>query len=133
MITFQKSNKVTNLNVFSSALPVQRMQKYTNGDDGCGEDGDYLSWNEMQWNLHGDAKIEHIDVEEACNEQSLSLYPAGFPEMESCMHFCENLGGSRVPPVNTLLQWDTVSSFLVVKQVVKAVWLPIIPLLIVHD
>ena len=62
---------MTNLKIFSSALPVERMQEYTKGENGCGEDGDYLSWGEMQWNLHGDAKVEHMDAEEACSVQPL--------------------------------------------------------------
>ena len=86
----QKHTKVTNLNIFSSALPVVKMQEYTK-EDGCGEDGDYLSWEEMQWSLHGNAKVEYVDAEEACNVQPMSYYPTGFPGMESCMHFCENL------------------------------------------
>ena len=65
----------------------------------------------MQWNLLGETKVELMDAEEACNVQPFSLYPARFPGMESCMHFCENLGGSRVPPVTTLLQWEKLSLF----------------------
>ena len=93
------------------------MQEYTKDENGCGEDGDYLSWGDMQWNLHGDAKVEHMDADEACSVQPFSLYPGGFPGMESCMHFCENLGGSRVPHVNTQLQWETVSSYMVENQI----------------
>ena len=121
----QKVNKVTNLNIFSSALSVEKMQEYTEAENGCGEDGDYLSWDEMQWKLHGDAKLEHLDIVEACAVQSWSLYPTGFPEMDSCMHFCENLGGTRVPPVTTLLQWKKISSFLARKKGRTAFWLPI--------
>ena len=54
------------------------MQEYTKGEDGCSEDGDYLSWEEMQWSLHSDAKVEHIDAEESCNMQPMSYYPTGW-------------------------------------------------------
>ena len=47
------SNKFTKLEIFSSALDVKTMMEYTKGE-GCGDDGDYLSWNEMQWSLHGE-------------------------------------------------------------------------------
>ena len=121
----QQSNKVTNLHIFASALSVMKMKEYTKGEDGCGEDGDYLSWKDMQWNLHGDSKVEHVDTDAVCDVQSLSLFPAHFPGMESCMHFCENLGGSRVPPVTTFLQWERVLTLMARKQIGKPVWLPI--------
>ena len=54
----QTSNKLTKFEIFSSALAVDKMMEYTKGE-GCGDDGDYLSWDDMQWNLHGEAKIEH--------------------------------------------------------------------------
>ena len=47
------SNKFTKLEIFSSALDVKTMMEYTKGE-GCGDDGDYLSWDEIQWNLHGE-------------------------------------------------------------------------------
>ena len=74
---------------------------------------------------NGDALIEHMDEKDACYDQSLNLYPAGFPTMEYCMHFCQNLGGSRVPPVNTLLQWERVHTYLIENQVREKVWLPV--------
>ena len=30
-----------------------KLTKFTKGD-GCGDDGDYLSWDEMVWNLYGE-------------------------------------------------------------------------------
>ena len=47
------SNKFTKLEIFSSVLDVKTMMEYTKGE-GCGDDGDYLSWDEMQWSLHGE-------------------------------------------------------------------------------
>ena len=55
----QLGNKLTKLEIYSSALTVEKMMQFTKGD-GCGGDGDYLSWDEMQWNLRGEAKIVHI-------------------------------------------------------------------------
>ena len=106
---YESSNKLTKLEIFSSVLDVEKMIEYTKGE-GCVDDGDYLSWDSMQWNLHGAARIEHKEAEEICRLQRFSFYAAGF-EWQSCMHFCENLGGSRVPPVTSLLQWDRVRSF----------------------
>ena len=50
---YESSNKLTKLEIFSSALTVEKMMEYTKGE-GCGDDGDYLSWDEMVWNLHGE-------------------------------------------------------------------------------
>ena len=93
----------------SSALAVKKMVDYTKGE-GCGDDGDFLSWNEMQWDFHGGAKIEHMEAEETCTVQSFNFYLAGF-EMRPCMHFCQKLGGGRVLPVNSIKS-ERVNSFL---------------------
>ena len=121
-----RSNKVTNLNIFSSALPVEKMQEYTKGGE-CAEDegGDYLSWDEMNWNLHGHAVIEEVNVEEPCmGEPPKNFYYADFPGMESCMHFCENLG-SRAPSVTSLQEWESLRSFLSGKFKDGKMWLAV--------
>ena len=59
---------------------------------------------------NGEAKIEHIEAEETCTMPSMNFYSAAF-EWKSCMHFCENLGGSRVPSVTSIRQWEKVRSF----------------------
>ena len=76
------------------------------GDEGDSEiKGDYLSWTEMKWNLHGVTVIETVDSKELCLADSLvNLFFTEFPSMESCMYFCQNLG-TRVPSVATLEQW----------------------------
>ena len=50
----KKSTKVTELNIFSTGLSVETMKEYTRGGKGCAENGDDLSWEEMQWELHSD-------------------------------------------------------------------------------
>ena len=119
---YASSNKVAKLDIFSSALGVEKMIKFTRGE-GCGDNGDYLSWDEMKWNLHGEAIIEHFEADETCIVPSLNYYAAGF-EWKSCMHFCENLGGGRVPPVSSLLQWERVRSFSIEKDL-SQFWVPI--------
>ena len=120
-------SEVTNLNIFSSALQIELMQQYTNGGQ-CVEEGDYLAWRDMQWSLHGQAVIETVDTEEACLEEpSVSLYYAGFRRMETCMHFCENLG-SRAPSVINLGQWKSLQMLLRKKLstgLSRRIWLPI--------
>ena len=117
------SNKLTKLEIFSSALDVKKMMEYTKGE-GCGDDGDYLSWDKMQWNLHGKARIEHMEAEETCTMSSWNYYKAPF-EMSSCMHFCQKLRGSRYPLMNSLQQLESVTSLLRKKEISQyKVWVP---------
>ena len=120
-------SKVTNLNIFSSALSVELMQQYTKGGQ-CAEEGDYLAWGDMKWTLHGQAVIETVHFEEPCQEEPfVSLYYAGFAGMETCMHFCENLG-SRAPSVLTMNQWKSLQTFLNEKlptDLSRRIWLAI--------
>ena len=89
---FVKSNQVTNLNVFSTALPIEVMTQITRGGGSCDMKGDYLSWEEMKWDLHGQAVIETVDVDLSCVEDPLiNFYSAPFSPAESCMHFCKKL------------------------------------------
>ena len=85
------SKKLTNLNVFSGMLPLPLMQKRTKGDEVCLEEGDYLAWSEIQWDLRGRADIEKIRKRELDTNPAVNRYSAQFQFME-CKHFCENLG-----------------------------------------
>ena len=126
---FALSNKVTNLNIFSSLLSKEKMEKLTKGGS-CAEEGDYLAWKDMEWILHSQARLETVEKKEACEgEPWAHLYFAPFAEMDSCMHHCQNLG-SRVPPVTSLEDWKTLQNFLVSNLYEKVpttpdVWLPI--------
>ena len=60
-------NKVTNLNIFTTAHSVEVMRENTKSGI-CIKDGDYLAWNNMKWTLHGQAVFETVDAEEPCME-----------------------------------------------------------------
>ena len=108
---YSVSNKVTNLNIFSTFLSEERMKNIT-GDGDCLHSGDYLSWDEMDWTLQGNAVVETVEEEEPCKGEPLfDLYYTPFPSMDSCMHHCQNLG-SRVPSVVTLEDWIVLRDFL---------------------
>ena len=109
------SNKVTNLNIFSTAHSAEVMRQNTKGGK-CIEDGDYLAWKDMEWTLIGGAIIETVDMEEPCKEDPLvDVYdtksgPERIQSMESCMQLCENLR-SRSPSITTIEEWDIVYKF----------------------
>ena len=74
-------------------------------DGSCVDEGDYLAWQDMEWILHGQARIETVDQEELCKgEPFVDLYYTKFPGMDTCMHHCENLG-TRVPSVSNSQDW----------------------------
>ena len=123
------SQKVTNLDIYSSPLPIEKMERITRGGS-CVEEGDYLAWEDMEWILHGQAKKETTEKEETCEEKPLvDLYYTPFPGMDSCVHHCQNLG-SRIPSVTAFEQWTKLQTFLRKKLFAKGLntlqmWLPI--------
>ena len=126
---FVKSNQVTNLNIFSTALPMEVMTQITKGGS-CNMRGDYLSWEEMRWKLHGQAVRETVDVDLSCMEDpSMNYYSAAFSPVESCLHFCQKFG-SRVPPSVTMEQWAKLQTFFEVAfnndKYVKGFWLALV-------
>ena len=84
------TGNTTNFNMFSSALPVERMQRMTMaGDEECGAAGDFLSWEEMDWKLHSKARIVEVNklTEGPCREESkLHVFTAFFENHQDCMH-----------------------------------------------
>ena len=123
------SSKVTNMNIFSSALSNEKMKNMTEGGT-CLEDGDYLAWRDMEWVLHGQARMETVDAEEPCKgDPYVNLYYTWFPEMDACMHHCQNLG-TRVPSVTTLKDWAKLQNSLKMDLYDKGLntmmlWLPV--------
>ena len=110
---FSSSESVTNMNIYSSPLSIRRMKSITRGES-CGNEGDYLAWRDMEWALHGKARIEIVNKKEPCGgEPFADLYYTEFP-MEACMNHCENLR-TRAPPVATFEDWTALQTFLKMK------------------
>ena len=105
------SSKVTDLNIFSSALSVEKMVSMTS-EGTCAEEGDYLAWRDMEWILHGQAKIEVMDQEESCKgDPYVTLFYTQFKNMEACSRHCAKLG-SRMPVVTEWQDWVKLRDFL---------------------
>ena len=80
------AQKVTNLDIFSSPLPIKKMESMTMSGLCVEEEGDYLAWGDMEWNLHGQARKETAEKEEICEEKPLvDLFYTPFPGMDSCL------------------------------------------------
>ena len=120
--------KVTNLNIFSSFLSIEKMKNLTS-ERSCDYMGDYLAWKDMEWIIHGHARVETAEREETCQKEPVvDFYFSKFQGMQSCMHHCQNLG-SRVPSVFPFVEWTKLRAFLKEKLFDKGLytqmWLPI--------
>ena len=79
---FQVKGRLTNLNVFSDLMSLDRMVSRTAGED-CGrQGGDYLAWAKTSWELHGAARWTEVPLEELCRkDSSIQLFTT--PRMKS--------------------------------------------------
>ena len=106
----ENTGKTTNLNLFSSALSVERMQRVTEaGNEDCGAPGDFLSWERAKWILHSKTKIVQVDgqTEGPCRKESkILIFMANFENHKDCMRLCQRFVGGRSPPVSTLDEWE---------------------------
>ena len=63
----QLSNKVTALNIFSSAIPLEEMQKMTSeSSEDCAKAGDLIAWDNMVWTLKGTSGLEYWRKDDIC-------------------------------------------------------------------
>ena len=98
---YQSRHRLTNLNVHASALTVDEMINFTEGEN-CAQEGDYLSWKEAQWNVTGNVNQESIiKKEDLCFQPSsnIVLFTDLFLEWEECMLFCQKFPNTRSPSV----------------------------------
>ena len=106
------SQKVTSINVFSSAMSVEAMITNTAANSkNCDGEGDYLKWEDMEWEIHGDIHVETVTEEPCTKEPRMNLFPTQFVKMSDCMHHCQKLGG-RAPKVISYRQWQELQRFM---------------------
>ena len=104
------SGQYANLNVFSYPLSTERMEDITRaGSEECGSPGDYVSWEEANWQLFSQAKNMSVgELDGPCRRESLfHVFTAEFIEHSGCMEHCQKLGKGRSPPVRTLQDLET--------------------------
>ena len=55
------------------------------GEKECGEEGDYLSWHAMEWQLKGEAKIEMVNSIDPCKkEPEINVYMLDYLKSREC-------------------------------------------------
>ena len=104
----KSSRRVSNLNMFSSALPLEKMKRITKaGTSECGAPGDLLSWEQTNLTFSGTSTLLRVDPREGpCfARRSPLLVSSGEFSQPECMKHCRKLG-TISPPVQTLSQWQ---------------------------
>ena len=106
----------TDVNMFSSALTMERMVDMTNGQGGenCWIEGDFVSWLKSSWTLEDNATMLQVDkhIHSPCRkENSVNIFNmVGLHRQEDCMRHCQKLGNGRSPPFGTPQQWLSMQS-----------------------
>ena len=103
------TGRVTNLNIFSSALSLDRLVAMTlAGGEDCGAGGDLLRWEETEWTLHSAASLIEVDLRKGpCRRESeIHVFTADFKSHQGCMEHCKKLGDGRSPSLLTSQQWE---------------------------
>ena len=116
--TLEFTGMISQVNMFSSPLSRARLIALTKaGGEECGAPGDYVSWEEEDWKLTSQARVQMVaELEGPCRRESeVTVYTADFPyhsadtnkaKNNGCMEHCQKLGKGRAPPVRTLEEWD---------------------------
>ena len=99
-----------NYNIFSGSQSIEKMAAMTKaGDQDCGAPGNFVSWEEADWETHHLARKETVgELDGPCRvESAIHVFTADFKIYDHCMDFCEKLGKGRSPPVRTLNEYKT--------------------------
>ena len=106
---YEETGKVTELNMFNSSLPLERMRDITSTiRDECEVDGDLVSWEEAEWTLHSQAKVIEVDREwegPCRREPQIQVFAAEFDYHTGCMEHCQKIATGRSPAVTTEEEW----------------------------
>ena len=94
---YQTKNKVSNLNIFSKQLTLSEMESRTSGT-ACGKsDGDYLAWENAEWDLKGKTSFDEVTVEDLCRRESeIQVFTSPFGSLDQCKNLCEKIQNGRV-------------------------------------
>ena len=131
---FQVKGRLTNLNVFSGLMSLDRMVRMTAGED-CGkQDGDYLAWAKSSWELQGATRWTELLLEDLCRtDSSIQLFTTQRMESpQDCRQLCPKLNNlGRMASVETPIHFGDLKQRLrtvsnVLNKEVISVWLPIV-------
>ena len=127
----QNRGRVTNVNIFSGLMSLERMVSRTSGED-CGKpNGDLLSWANSSWSLAGVAKWTDVTVEDLCREfSSIQLLTTSrVTEPDDCKRLCQRIQrDGRMASVETTTHFKKLQNRLraIPDSASIVVWLPIL-------
>ena len=120
---------LTNLNLYSSYLPLEKMQRLTKeGKRTCQDVGDIVAWGEAAWKTHGAVEIKSGHKNKICvARDSMILFREQFKTLDQCMQHCDQKVGGRVKSVATREKLDEVYNFLSdkIKDIDENVWMSV--------
>ena len=127
----QVKGRVANLNIYSSLMRLEDMEKRTAGELCAKQDGDYLSWSNSSWELSGSAKWTEVEEEDLCRKDSrIQLFKTErLADINDCKRLCPKLHEQgKMTPFNQELKDRLINIKNVAPKSPKsiAVWLPII-------
>ena len=104
---YQSRQLTSNLNVYGRILSKDEMKEKTFGSE-CGlSDGDFLSWEAMEWTLHGLSKMGTIDRDDLCKKYSnIILFTSPFLQQDFCREHCLKISRGWMAPVSTKDEGD---------------------------
>ena len=103
---YTSDGKISNVNIFSSALSTEAMRAVTTEGE-ARRKGDYLAWEDMEWNLHGKVSKEAEQKDQIYHrKQNILLFYTQFQRMDACMTLCQKFG-TRSPPIVTFEEWSS--------------------------
>ena len=73
------------------------MIQRTSGGPGCSSPGDYLSWDDMAWNIAGDVVTDDVSEDELCRVKGKRrvFFNRVEPHWQNCMDRCDKYRGAR--------------------------------------
>ena len=101
------------VNVFSTALSVEKMINLTTpGGEECGAAGDFMNWEDSEWEVFNKAEMLWVDREVGPCAPKSKVQVFAIPPIRHqkyCMDHCQKLGRGRSPPVRTLEEWESLA------------------------
>ena len=109
---YNARGRVSDIQVHSTLLSADDMIHMTsNNNPNCITEGDYLKWEDMEWNITGEVIEGQSDLEELCESKvSTTVFlPVVFRQWETCMQTCPKMDKSRAPSIINQDEMDSVS------------------------
>ena len=99
---YQGRQRISNVNVYGRILSKDEMKEKTFGSE-CGiSNGDFLSWEAMEWTQYGLSTMDTVEKEDLCKKYSnIILFTSPFLQQDFCREHCLKISRGWMAPVST--------------------------------